>query len=158
MRIIFFTDGADDGLAAARNITRLIEPSVVTHATLVAVTWPERSSPTWDRAHDLQLFAHGDLHDAMALAADQAVKQLRSFFATDGVLIDENVMIGDPAEQIIALIGNVKPDAVFIRVTSRRHHDAVFAWVVEVTKGARCTIAVIHCVVPTPDESPHPAP
>ena len=148
MRIIFFTDGSDDGLLAAKTVASLIDPSVVNTVTLVAVTWPERESPLWDRAHGLRLVAYDDLHYAVELAADQALKQLRSHLALHAGSIDEIVMVGEPAGRLLTLVTDQQPDLVFIAVTSGRRRTAVATWVVEVTKNASCPIVVIHAVAP----------
>ena len=52
MLLIFFTDGSDDGFTATRLVATLIDPTVVSYIAVVAVTWPERPSPIWDKAFE----------------------------------------------------------------------------------------------------------
>ncbi len=77
MRLIFFTDGSDDGFAAAQLVAALIDPAAVSYIAVVAVTWPQRPSPIWEKANEAHL-ALDDLHRAMAVIADQCVKRLRA--------------------------------------------------------------------------------
>jgi nucleotide-binding universal stress UspA family protein len=148
MRIIVYTDGSDDGLVAAQTVTSLIDPRVVKRITLIVVTWPERHSPLWDRAHDLQLSAHGDLHAAMAIAARQVIEQLRLHVAGHAETIDEIVAIGEPSEQLLSAIEKLKPAIVFVAMTSGHYRDAVEQRVTELTKQSPSPIVVMHAVAP----------
>jgi hypothetical protein len=55
MRLIFFTDGSDDGFAAAQLVAALIDPAAVSYIAVVAVTWPQRPSPIWEKANEAHL-------------------------------------------------------------------------------------------------------
>jgi len=145
MRLIFFTDGSDDGFAAAQLVAALIDPAAVSYIAVVAVTWPQRPSPIWEKANEAHL-ALDDLHRAMAVIADQCVKRLRAELIRHTDEIEEIVTVGEPAQATLDILHNVRADIGFIAVTSGPHRDHVAAWVVEVTKRAHCAIVVMHGV------------
>ena len=153
MRVVFFTDGSDDGLAAAKIMAELLDPSAIECVAIVAVTWPQRYSPLWDKATELQ-FEADDLHAAMAIAAAQCVAQLRAELAPHAKTIEEVITTGEPGEATLKVIADVRADIAFLIVTSGQHRERITSWVQEVSRRAPCPVVVIHGVA-TPSGSNH---
>jgi len=143
-RVVFFIDGSDDGLAAAKMAARLIDPMTATNVTLIAVTWPERQSPLWDKAHAFRLLPRDDLHAGVAIAANHVLKQLREELSRHTLLIDEITIMGEPAQAALKLICEIQPAVVFVTVTSGEHRENGAAWIAQVTEHSRCPIVVMH--------------
>ncbi|MGH7716363.1 MAG: universal stress protein [Vulcanimicrobiaceae bacterium] len=141
--MIFFADGSDDGTAAAKLVARILDPAAVCCVAVVVVTWPERNSPLWEKAHEVQ-FEVDDLHAAMAFAATETAKQLHLALATHADKIDELITTGDPAQATLKAIDDVKADLAFLTVSSGSHRERVTHWVQEVTRRAPCPVVVIH--------------
>ena len=115
-------------MLAAQASRQAIDLAVVKSITLAAVTWPERTSPVWDRADRLQLVAYDDLRYAAELAAEQVLKQLRFHLAPHAKSIDEVVLAGELTYRHLALIANVQPDLVVVTVTSGRQRTVPLPW------------------------------
>ena len=148
MRVVFFSDGSDDGFAAAKVLADLLDPRAIDCVAVVAVTWPQRHSPLWDKALELQ-FQVDDLHAAMAIAAAQCVTRLRAEVARHASTVEEIITEGEPGEATLKVIQNVNADVAFLTVTSGPHRERITRWVQEVTRRASCPVVVIHGVSAT---------
>lgn len=142
-RLIFFADGSDDGMESAKLVARILDRTAVSCVAVVVVTWPERYSPLWDKAHERQ-FALDDLHAGMALAAAETVKQLRLELAEHAEKVEELITTGEPAQATLKAIDDVQADLAFLTVTSGPDRERITHWVQEVTRRAPCPVVVIH--------------
>jgi nucleotide-binding universal stress UspA family protein len=143
VRLVFFTDCSDDGFEGATLLARLLDPAAVSYVAVVAVTWPERYSPLWDKAHELQVEVD-DLHAAMAISAAQCVTRLRAELARHTEAIEEIITTGEPAAATLKVINDVQADLALLTVTSGRDRERITRWVQEVTRRAPCPVIVIH--------------
>ncbi|MGH7661869.1 MAG: universal stress protein [Vulcanimicrobiaceae bacterium] len=143
MRVVFFSDGSDDGFTAAKVLADLLDPRTIDCVAVVAVTWPQRHSPLWDKALELQ-FQVDDLHAAMAIAAAQCVAKLRDELARHANTVEEIITHGEPGEATLKVIRDVNADVAFLTVTSGPHRVRITQWVQEVTRRASCPVIVIH--------------
>lgn len=144
-RIVLFSDGSEDGFAAAKVLSHLFDPKTIDCVAVVAVTWPQRNSPLWDKALELQ-FQVDDLHAAMAIAAARCVTRLRAELAPHASTVEEIITEGDPGEATLKVIQEINADVAFLTVTSGPHRDPITRWVQEVTRRAPCPVVVIHGV------------
>lgn len=99
MRIVIFSDGSEDGLRVLSLVAAHFEAATDGKITLAAVTWPERRSPIWDRAHDHRAMAWGDLHAAFALIVRRVFDEARSALGPLGLQCDEVIAGGDPGDR-----------------------------------------------------------
>jgi hypothetical protein len=141
---VVFSDGSEDGIDTLGAVAALFDAAADIQITLAAVTWPERRSPIWDRAHEYQPMAWGDLHAAVALIVTRVLEEARIALGPLGLGCDSIVTIGEPAAELVRLLDEQQADLAFVAVTAGAKRDDVLSWVSVLTAQARCPVVVMH--------------
>ena len=147
MRIVVFSDGSEDGLRVLGTVAALFTETTNIEITLAAVTWPERRSPIWDRAHEHRPIAWGDLHAAIAQVVPQVFLEARSALAVHGRECEEVIASGDPATELLQIVDDRSADLVIVAVTGGPKREDVLQWVSLLTAQSGCPVVVIHAPI-----------
>ena len=147
MRVVVFSDGSEDGLRVLGTVAALFDRAIAIEMTLAAVTWPERRSPIWDRAHEHRAMAWGDLHAAVALIVPQVFLEARSALGLHGERCEEVIANGDPATELLQILDDRGADLAIVAVTGGPKREDVLRWVSLLTAQSVCPVVVMHAPV-----------
>lgn len=144
MRVVIVSDGSEDGLGVLGTVADLFDEAIDMEITLAAVTWPERRSPIWDRAHEERPVAWGDLHAAVAVIVSQVFLEARSALGVHGRRCEEVIASGDPASEVLQILEDRRADLAIVAVTGGPKRADVLRWVSLLTAQSACPVVVMH--------------